>query len=201
MGRARSLPLTGTFRCAARTLPKTLRTKLAMLDFEDKNEEEKRKNWYAPIGEYLILFSNFEFLANEWIDLISPDKAKADHIKGTWPFQKRINFIMDLINKYDTDAKTKEEWKGLWKKVIDSNSTRNLIAHNAPFENFNIQYNKASNRIEVEDRKEEIYGLKKPIGKPGSGLSLEKIKSDCGKLRIVIIALDKAYTGEIMGDL
>jgi hypothetical protein len=50
----------------------------------------------------------------------------------------------------------------------------------------------------VSDRVTELAKLMKPIGDPGSGLSLESIKKACTDLRELLIELDSEHTAEII---
>ena len=167
-----------------------------MFDLEDKKEEKRRKLWYSPLGEYIVLFSNLEFSANEWIDLLSGSKAMAKHIKGIWSFRKRTELIVNLINEYNTDNKVKIKWERLWKNAIKLSKKRNLIAHNPPFNNFKMDFDLENKKVVMDEKKEEIQKLNKPVGDPGSGLSLEEIKNDCIELRSIIIELDKEHMSE-----
>lgn len=167
-----------------------------MFDLEDESEEKRREIWYAPLGEYIVLFSNLEFSANEWIDLVADSKTVAKHIKRIWSFRKRAELIVNLIDEYNTNDKVKEKWKRLWRKAIDLSNTRNLIAHNPPFDNFKMHFDVENKKVVMEATKEEIHKLNKPVGEPGSGLSLERIKRNCTELRSIIIELDKEHTSD-----
>ena len=107
-----------------------------MFDFNDKDKEKKRENWYRPLGEFIVLFSNLEFTVNEWIDLISNSETTTNLIKDIWSLKKRISALIDLIDEYDTEKAKKEKWKTLWRGIIGLVYIRNIIAHNPPFENF-----------------------------------------------------------------
>ena len=167
-----------------------------MFDFDDEEQEKKRELWYRPLGEFIVLFSNLEFTANEWIDLVCNSKVTAKHVKDIWSLKKRVSVIIDLIDEYDVDASKKEKWKALWRKAIELMTIRNVIAHNPPFENFRLSLE--SGRVELKAKKEEIARLNKPLGEPGSGISLKKIVDRSKELRELLIELDKESTIEMI---
>ena len=167
-----------------------------MFDFNDEIEEEKREKWYAPIGEFALLFSNLEFSSNEWIDLLSESKVISQHIKSIWSFQKRVEIIINLIDEYQADETIKNRWKHLWGEAKNLIPIRNTIAHNPPFDNYGLEFD--SKTWEAKDiiRTEEIQRLNKPLGEPGSGITLEKLEKGRIKLREILNTLDHEHTSE-----
>ena len=106
----------------------------------------------------------------------------------------------ELIDEYDADTELKNHWKDEWNKTTSFIKTRNLIAHNPPFYNFDVDMDSNTGNIHIKSGKEEMHCLKKPIGKPGSGLSLKRLTRECTELRALIISLDNAHTSEIYKD-
>ncbi|WP_297186407.1 hypothetical protein [uncultured Porticoccus sp.] len=160
-----------------------------MFDFNDEDEERKRAEWYAPLGEFMLLFSNLEFTCNEWITLLCNSKAMSNHIKGLWSFKKRVDLIIELISEYQVTEAKRELWVSLWKSINSNITLRNTIAHNPPFDNFGIEFDSSLASKDVT-RAVEIHQLSKPLGDPGSGITLEKLVSCNVELRKILIQLD-----------
>ena len=169
-----------------------------MFDFNDSEQEVKRKNWYGPIGEFVVLFSSLEFATQEWVDLLTDSPAIRNHIIGIWSFKKRAELIIDLVEEYPVSSDQKDVWNKLWRKAIKISKTRNVVAHNPPFENARIEFDENSLRVSVSTGMVEIAKLTKPIGDPGSGLSLNTVKGACEELRELLINLGCEHTGEIV---
>ncbi len=169
-----------------------------MFDFNDNEEEAKRKAWYNPIGEFIVLFSNLEFETQEWTRLLVGSAAIRDHVIGIWSFRKRTELIINLIDDYDTRVDQRDKWKMLWRKSIKISEIRNVVAHNPPFENSRIEFDEVNLTVSVSQKVTEVVKLTKPLGDPGSGLSLDAIKDSCKELRQLLIELDSEHTGEII---
>ena len=132
-------------------------------------------------------------MLSSWIRLLSASRATRN-IESTLQFSKRIELLFDLIEEYEVDEGTKEKWRREWQKVKPLVSTRNLICHNPPINNFSLSLDKG--RVSLKSRAIEILVLKKPIGEPGSGLSLAKLKKQIQALRQLLICLDELDTEE-----
>lgn len=166
-----------------------------MFDFNDEDEEKKRAKWYAPLGEFMLLFSNIEFTCAEWIDMLGDSKVMSNHIKGLWSFEKRVGLIIKLIPEYDVSEDKKKLWLELWESVNSKIPLRNTVAHNPPFDNHRIEFD--SNLIAKDiNRVIEIHHLSKSLGVPGSGVTLEKLLNCNSELRKILIALDYESSGE-----
>ncbi len=170
-----------------------------MFDFNNDDEEKKRKEWYTPLGEFMILFSNLEFTCSEWIDLLCNSKAISNHIKSLWSFKKRIELIIELVPEYQVSEDKKELWTKLWKSIDSKILLRNIIAHNPPFNNFSIEL-KSNFVIKDIERAVKIHQLSKPLGNPGTCITLEKLLKCNTELREILIQLDYEYSGEIAKD-
>jgi len=169
-----------------------------MFDFNDADEEKKRSAWYKPLGEFVVLFSNVEFSTYEWIRLLSNSAVIQKHIINIWSFRKRTDLIINLIDEYDAEKDRRLKWAELWTQAKSISEMRNVIAHNPPFENFRIDFNESEKKVNVSAKVAEIAKLAKPIGEPGSGLSLDKINDSCTELRAVLIDLDREHAEEIV---
>lgn len=160
-----------------------------MFDFGDEEEEQRRAEWYVPLGEFMLLFSNLEFTCAEWITLLCDSKAVSNHIKGLWSFKKRVELVIELIHEYQVSEDKRKVWIELWKSVNSKIDIRNLIAHNPPFDNNGIIFD--SNMVSREtERVVEIHRLSRPLGDPGSGITLEKLMRCNSELRDILIRLD-----------
>jgi len=167
-----------------------------MFDFNDEDEERKRTEWYSPLGEFMVLFSNLEFACNEWITLLCDSNAISNHIKGIWSFKKRVEIIIELIGEYQISESKKELWVSLWNTVSSKIPLRNTIAHNPPFDNFGLELD--SNLVaKTTVRSVEIHQLSKPLGVPGSGVTLKKLKKCNSELRKILIMLDVESSSEM----
>lgn len=160
-----------------------------MFDFRDESEEIKRAEWYQPLGEFMLLFSNLEFTCNEWISLLCESKAVTDHIRSIWSFKKRVDVLLELIEEHEICTSKKELWSSLWRAAGSMASIRNVIAHNPPFENFYLEYS-SENTAKVIGRLAEIHQLSKPLGELGSGITLEKLRACNSKIRGVLVQLE-----------
>ncbi len=167
-----------------------------MFNLTDEDEEGKRRDWYLPIGEYVLLFSNLEFELLNWIDLLS-DNRVLRRITRTFQFSRMHNVLFELIDAYEAPQGTKEKWKREWLKARAMSNTRNLICHNPPIDNFRLAIND-DGEVSLISRAVEVHILKKPIGEPRSGLSLKKLTKDIEKLRNLLIRLDSMHTEEIV---
>ncbi|MHB8570304.1 MAG: hypothetical protein ACYC97_08915 [Metallibacterium sp.] len=167
-----------------------------MFNLTDKSEEDKRRDWYSPIGEYVLLFSDLEFELLNWIDLLS-DNRLLRRITKTFQFSRMHDVLLELIDEYEAPLGTKEKWKREWLKARVMSSTRNLICHNPPIDNFRLAIND-DGKVSLISRAVEVHILKKPIGESGSGLSLKKLTKDIEKLRELLIRLDSMHTEEIV---
>lgn len=167
-----------------------------MFDFNDEDEERKRAEWYGPLGEFMLLFSNLEFTCREWINLLCDSKAMSNHIMGIWSFKKRVDLILELIPEYEVTNEKRELWTTLWKSVNSKIPIRNTIAHNPPFDNFGVEFDSNFVGREIE-RIVEIHQLSKPLGDPGSGVTLEKLVKCNAELRSLLVSLDYESTCEM----
>lgn len=167
-----------------------------MFDLTDKDEEDKRRNWYSPIGEYVLLFSNLEFELSNWIHLLS-DNGSLRNASNKLPVSNRIDVLFELIYTHLVSAETREKWIRDWQEAKELAKTRNLICHNPPIDNFSISLDKKGG-VSLDSQVEEIHSLRKPIGEPGSGLSLTRLTNDIKKLRALLIRLDTMHTEEIL---
>ena len=169
-----------------------------MFDLTDAAEENARHEWYSPIGEYVLLFSNLEFELSGWVQLLSSSRA-LKKLGNTLKFSQKFELLLDLIEEYEIDAGTKEKWKQEWQQVKPLINTRNLICHNPPIDNFSLSLNQG--HVRIDSRKVEVHALKKPIGEPGSGLDLADLKQKTNILRQLLIRLDLMHTEETMRNI
>ncbi len=167
-----------------------------MFRLDDEEEEKRRKRWYAPIGESIVLFSNLEFCTREWVKFLIEDAEKVEKVSNKWSFKRRAEDILKAIAEFDDVSKTKKDWTILWKEAIDLYENRNIIAHNPPLNNFDMTWDENKGKIEITEKVEEIFWLDKPVGAPGSGLSLEYLINQNRKLRSIIIRLDREMDHE-----
>ena len=165
-----------------------------MFDLTDAKQEEIRKDWYAPIGEYVLLFSNLEFTLAEWICLLSESRALRNVANVRLKFSDQLALLFDIIEEYPTDEGTKNQWKQEWQRVQPLARTRNLICHNPPIDNFSLSLK--DGHASLDARAVEVLVLKKPLGYPGSGLSLDDLKGHLDDLRQLLIRLDEFHTTE-----
>lgn len=170
-----------------------------MFDFSDKREERMRQEWYAPIGEYILLFSNLEFELSAWIDLLANTNSDAikDRVKGL-QFSRRIDLILALIAEDQASDETKNKWKAAWKQAGALVGIRNLLCHNPPINNFAISFDEDAGEVSIQLRATELFNLRKPVGDPGCGLALTEIQEKSAKLRQLLILLDSLHTEEIL---
>jgi|CXWL01.1.fsa_nt_gi hypothetical protein len=159
-----------------------------MFDIANEKEERLRGAWYAPIGEYVLLFSNLEFTLSSWIGLLSTSRATRN-VGSKLKLAERLELLLDLVDEQQVDKKTKEKWRNEWLKIKPLTTTRNLICHNPPINNFSIVLNNGS--VSIKPKTVEVLTLKKPIGEPGSGLSLATLKKQIQTLREILICLDE----------
>lgn len=169
---------------------------ITMFDLTDEGEEDKRRNWYSPIGEYVLLFSNLEFELLNWIHLLSNSRALRN-VSNSFQFSKKLDILLELIDEYDVPSETREKWKRKWQEAMAMSDTRNLICHNPPIDNFSLSINDEG-KVSLNSRAVEVHALKKPIGEPGSGLSLTELTKNIEKLRELLIHLDSMHTEEIV---
>lgn len=170
-----------------------------MFDFENQDEEIRREEWYAPVGEFMVLFSNLEFSTNEWIDLFCDSKVMSNHIKDIWSFQKRSELIIELIEEYDCTDAIKNRWRVIWGKTKYFAEMRNTIAHNPPFNNFKFDVEKGEFwKLKNHRTSEEICRLNKFLVEPGSGITMKKITEANEDLRNVLVELDNEHTNVIL---
>lgn len=80
-----------------------------MFDFNDNEEEAERKNWYGPIGEFVVLFSNLEFSTQEWVRLLTNSADIRNHVMSVLILPstdgqpvKRVNYATE-VNHGKTD--------------------------------------------------------------------------------------------------
>ena len=168
----------------------------SMFDLTDDGEEDKRRDWYPPIGEYVLLFSNLEFELLNWIQLLT-DNRVLRNVSNTFQFARKLDILLELINEYEVSPETRDEWKRKWQEARAMSNTRNLICHNPPIDNFSLAVNDEG-KVSLNSRAVEVHTLKKPIGEPGSGLSLTELKEEIEKLRKLLIRLDSMHTEEIV---
>ncbi len=171
-----------------------------MFSLDNNEEEKKREEWYAPIGEYLVLFSNLEFSSREWINFLVESGAIAREMNNTWAFQRRTECLVNVIAEFDASEIKKKRWVSLWKKAINLSKTRNVIAHNPPFSNFDMELDEKKGKIEITAKVEEICQLNRPVEAPGSGLSLEYLINQNRELISIIIKLDNEHLSEMLKD-
>jgi hypothetical protein len=169
---------------------------MSVFDLTDEDEEIRRRNWYSPIGEYVLLFSNLEFELSNWIRLLSDSRALRN-ASNTFQFSKKLNVLLELMDENEVLPATREKWKFEWRKAEALVKTRNLICHNPPIDNYSIDVNDEG-EVSLNESVVEIQVLKKPIGEPGSGLSLTELKNDIEKLKGLLICLDSMHTEEIL---
>ncbi|MCG8043916.1 MAG: hypothetical protein JAY72_21205 [Candidatus Thiodiazotropha endolucinida] len=169
-----------------------------MFTIDDEEQEKKRELWYKPLGEFLVLFSNVEFTAQEWSRLVCDSNAMYKHLVGMWQFQKRVELLIELIGESSASSDWKNEAIALWKEAIGIANIRNTIAHNPPFENSKMEIDENLRIRSVSSPIMEISKLSKPIGEPGSGVTLEKVIAACLQLRRILTELDRASIEELM---
>lgn len=166
-----------------------------MFDFRDEEEERKREKWHQPLGEFMLLFSNLEFTCNEWISLLCKSEAVINHICSIWSFKKRVEVLLELISEHNVCQSKRELWLSLWRSAGSKASIRNVIAHNPPFENYELEYT-SENAAKILGSSVEIHQLSRPLGEPGSGITLEKLQSCNSEIREILIQLDIEGTAE-----
>lgn len=120
------------------------------------------------------------------------------HLVGMWQFQKRVELIIELIGESSADSDWKNRTIALWKEAIGIANIRNTIAHNPPFENSKMEIGENFRIKSISSPVMEISKLSKPIGEPGSGVTLEKVIAACLQLRRILIELDKESMEEYM---
>ena len=169
---------------------------MAMFDLADKGQENLRREWYSPIGEYVLLFSNLEFELSSWIHLLSDSRALRD-VASTLKFSPKLDLLPGLIDEYQVSLETKEKWKREWQQAKPLANTRNLICHNPPIDHFSLSLGDQG-KVSLGSRMIEVHALKKPIGEPGSGLALDDLKQKTDSLRQLLIRLDLMHTEEIV---
>ena len=169
-----------------------------MFTIDDEEQEKKRSLWYRPLGEFLVLFSNLEFETQDWSRLVCDSEAIYKHLIGMWQFQKRVELIIELISEGGAPSEWKKAAIELWKEAIRIANIRNIIAHNPPFENSKMEIDESFRFISVSSPVMEISKLSKPIGDPGSGVTLEKVVDACSRLRKILVELDSLSTQEYM---
>lgn len=167
-----------------------------MFDLTDEDEEDKRRSWYSPIGEYILLFSNLEFELSNWIHLLS-NNGSLSNASNKLPLGNRIEVLLELISTHVVSTETREKWIRDWQEAKELAKTRNLVCHNPPIDNFSISSDEKGG-VSLDSQAVEIHSLRRPIGEPGSGLALARLKNDIEKLRALLIRLDTMHTEEIL---
>ena len=81
-----------------------------MFDLTDEGEEHKRRDWYSPIGEHVLLFSNLEFELLNWIHFLSNDRVLRT-VLNTFKFSRKLDVLLELIDEYEAPPETRDQRK------------------------------------------------------------------------------------------
>lgn len=87
------------------------------------------KEWLEPIGKLVLNFSAIEIQSYLWLG----DALTEQHLFPAavdWPFKRRVERILSVIDAQVTDPAVAEQCKAAWSTALEAAMFRNSILHN-----------------------------------------------------------------------
>jgi hypothetical protein len=147
----------------------------------ERNILNEREQWITPLGEFLVLWSDIVYSAYSILPYFD-NSGQFAKLANLMTFSKFLQLLSALTFIADIPKPLSHRVNKLTIALLGILQFRNTIIHNPPINNFDLANSKKSTW--------EVFRLKKPIGIPGSGISLKKLIETNDKLIGILGEID-----------